>query len=149
MTTKKQNEMLKNAIFFIENELIEGGQRAWDSLFEDNENNTNALIIGLTDYMEGRPDFCKSVIRQEKYMPVKLVRYAHIYTGEVNPLVKKLVDEVEILCTDLEGLLNQIDDINRFNYDIKEKWDYLNRYYIEPLAASYEKVTDAYCEVDL
>ena len=66
-----------------------------------------------------------------------------------NPKVKAFIEEAESLSTDLEGLLNQIDNINRFNYDIKEKWDYLNQYYIKPLAESYGKFTDAYCELDI
>lgn len=146
MTTKKQNEMLQTAIM-----LINAGEfgRAWEGLWEDNENNTNALFMGLLDYMEGRPEFCKKIKANEDVMPPKLERYAQLYMGEKNPLVKKFIDEYESFSTDLESLLNQIDDINRFNYDIKEKWDYLNKYYIGPLSESFNKVNDAWCEVDI
>lgn len=150
MATKKQAKMLEQAIFLIDNEMLINGNRAWDSLFEEGENNTNALLIGLIEYMEGRPEFCKSITKQEAYMPPMLVKYAQLYNGVENPLLQKIMNEVESCSTDIEELLNQVEDINRFNYEVtKEKWEHLTRYYFEPLAASFEKLQDVYCGIDI
>lgn len=147
MATKKQSEMLKIAIELIR--AHKTSTKEFQNLWEDNENNSNALLIGLMNYIEGRPEFCRDIKHEGLYVPEKLLKYAGLYDG-INPLMQKLIESVEVLSTDLENTLNQIDDINRFNYEVTpEKWEHLTRYYFEPLAASHEKVSEAYCDLDI
>lgn len=63
--------------------------------------------------------------------------------------MKDLYQSVEVLCTDIENLLNRIDDINRFKRDIKEEWEHLNKYYVEPLNDSYLEVQEAYLKIEM
>lgn len=131
--TKKQKEMIKEAIYRVNNSLCD--RREWDDLFEDNKNNTNAVIIGLINEIERSQDFAQKVEKLEDYMPQEVLQYAKY---------KNIVSGVSVPDYEpLESFLNQIDDINRFKKEVTpDLWDHLNRYYITPLNQLLKNLED-------
>lgn len=133
MATKKQKEMIKEAIYRVNNSLCDSG--AWGSLFEDNENNTNAIIIGLINEIERDTNFSLQVEKLEDYMPQEVLSYAKYK----NIISGASVPDYEPLIT----FLNKVDDINRFNTKITpDLWEHLNRYYITPLESLLKDLED-------
>ena len=143
MTTKKQKGMIGEAVFRVKNSLCTG--REWEKLFEDGDNNTNAVILGLIQEVERDSNFSIQVEKQSKWngnMPQEVSQYAKY---------KNLISGASLPDTEpLEQFLNKIDYINRFEStppDI-DKWEYLNRYYIEPLVQLLEGLQDFNFEDD-
>ena len=144
MTTKKQSEMISKAIYMVKNSLCEG--RAWDDLFENGDNNTNAVILGLIQEIERDNKFAISVHKQANWngnMPQEVENYAK-YKNIVSGV---LVPDPE----PLDEFLNMVDDFNRFENEPmnREQWKHLNRYYIEPLRKLLRELEDfsyQYCE---
>lgn len=137
--TKKQKEMIKEAIFRVNNSLCDSG--AWDNLFEDGENNTNAVIIGLIKEIEKSSDFALQVERLEDYMPEEVIKYAkykNLVSGESVPDYEPLelfLDKVEYILK-YEGIPD------------RSKWEYLQRYYINPLYDLLKELQDLDFEED-
>lgn len=143
MTTKKQKGMIEEAIFRVKNSLCTGQE--WERLFEDGDNNTNAVILGLIQEIERDGNFSVLVEKQSKWngnMPQEVSQYAKY---------RNLVSGASL--PDLEPLgqfLDKVDYINRFENTPpdRDKWDYLNRYYIEPLNQLLEDLQDIDFEDD-
>ena len=125
MNTKKQDNMIKEAIRLINNAECDGQE--WDNLFEDSQNNTNAVILGIIKQIEKDKQFALQVERLEDYMPESVLKYAKY---------KNLISGVSAPdFSSLEDFLNKIQDYNRF-YEVppdRNAWEHLNRYYIKPL----------------
>lgn len=143
MTTKKQKGMIEEAIFRVKNSLCTG--REWERLFEDGDNNTNAVILGLIQEIERDGNFSIQVEKQSKWngnMPQEVSQYAkykNLVSGESLPDIEPLAQ-----------FLDKVDYINRFENipPDRDKWDYLNRYYIEPLRQVLEDLEDFSFEED-
>lgn len=137
--TKKQKEMIKEAIFRVNNSLCDTS--AWDNLFEDGENNTNAVIIGLIKEIEKSSDFALQVERLEDYMPEEVIKYAkykNLVSGESVPNYEPLelfLDKIEYILK-YEGIPD------------RSKWEYLQRYYIDPLYDLLKELQDLDFEED-
>lgn len=137
--TKKQKEMIKEAIFRVNNSLCDTS--AWDNLFEDGENNTNAVIIGLIKEIEKSSDFSLQVERLEDYMPEEVIKYAkykNLVSGESVPNYEPLelfLDKIEYILK-YEGIPD------------RSKWEYLQRYYIDPLYDLLKELQDLDFEED-
>ena len=62
---------------------------------------------------------------------------------------KKFMTQFENLLDVLEACSTKISDINRFKNEVnKDKWEYLTIHYFEPLIYEYEKISDAYCNLE-
>lgn len=129
--TKKQKEMIKEAIYRVNNSLCD--RREWDDLFEDNKNNTNAVIIGLINEIERSQDFAQKVEKLEDYMPQEVLQYAKY---------KNIVSGVSVPDYEpLESFLNQIDDINRFKKEVTpDLWDPLKQVLHNPVKPITKKL---------
>ena len=132
MKTKKQIKALELAEAFILDLPEELKGREWADLWEDGENNANALLIGLMDMIDMRPNFYKEVLAHKQYMPEKLVNYALFKAGEEK--AEKRLDDISEA---LENALNRIDNIisysQPFDTITPDKWDSIYRYELKPL----------------
>lgn len=136
--TKKQKEMIKEAIFRVNNSLCDS--REWDNLFEDNENNANAVIIGLITEIERDIKFSLQVEKLQDYMPPEVIWYAKrrniIYNEGYN-------------YEPLEQFLDKIDYILKYEgIPDADKWEYLKKYYINPLYDLLEELQSFESEDD-
>lgn len=135
MTTKKQEKALELAKCLLLELPDLSSPREWENLWEDGENNSNALLLALMDLMEDR-EYREAVIKNAQYMPRKLLEYATFKAGE-HETDKKYAKVFSGLLEDIENLFNTIDKELNYTkpYDImnNEKWEGLYKYNIEPL----------------
>ncbi len=128
---KKQSKMLHTALYLIRYEYIKDTGGQWRALWEDNENNTNALILGILDALDEDNGLYKAIRHQRQYMPDKLMRLVDCYADyyiideeDKRPEIYELVQK----------FINEIDKNKYFSDGISlEKLDYLERYYITPM----------------
>lgn len=80
MATKKQKQMISKAIGLIKTNQIAKNTREWENLFEDGENNTNAVIMGIIKEIHDTwwkdKTLIKKILIQSGYMPEVILRYA-------------------------------------------------------------------------
>lgn len=130
--TKKQREALELAIHIIEYEPNTLKTREWQNLFEDGYNNTNSLLIGLMEAIDSRPGFYREVLEAKQYMPGLLISYAKYKAGESEQEEKQeqVLEVVEKLAAATDKIVNYEQPFDTMTQD---KWERLNRYYLEPL----------------
>ena len=132
MKTKKQIKALELAEAFILDLPEELKSREWQNLWEDGENNANALLIGLMDMIDEKPGFYKEVLANKQYMPEKLVNYAHFKAG-----AEKAEKRLDDISEAIENALNKIDNIIKYSQPFDtitpDKWDSIYRYELKAL----------------
>lgn len=136
--TKKQKEALQRAIDIISRYPEKLQTDEWQNLWNESYNNRNALFMGLLDYMEGRPYFCKCVITNETYIHDNLVRFAKMIKGYDNVLTNELSDLLCDLSESIGKLKEKAEEIEKdilyhkkvFN---NADFDNLNTYYINAI----------------
>lgn len=139
--SKKAESMTKEVIFRIENSLTDCPE--WDKLFNDNENITNAITIGILNKIDSSINFAQAVMRLEDFMPkeciIKHAKYKAMLEGVYVPDVEPL-----------NNFLQKIEDRNRFKEGPpnKDEWEYLNHYYIEPLENLSKELEELTFDID-
>lgn len=106
MPTDEQNRKISKALSLITSGQIARNPREWDNLFEDGEDDANAVVLGIIGAIQRNGHSDKSVITgvidQSDYMPMivyecALSRLASITKDEESLIsnIKKALDKLE------------------------------------------------------
>lgn len=120
MATKKQEKLLQQAIDCIYAGSDKLSSKEWTDCFENGENNTNYVIVGLQKKMREDDYFRRLVLSQEYYMPpiillqTKAIEYAVKIETFENMIGNALNVSAIMLCKEL--VANDL-DVSKADHD--------------------------------